>query len=80
MAVKGTTSGQMAGIDPKILGLLGIQDNKDIDLGTYKTLLKEKMVAGRMTDSKMSTEDTEALTNAWKDIKNDVQNLSLIHI
>ena len=75
MAVKGTTSGQMAGIDPKIFGLLGIQDNKDIDLGTYKTLLKEKMVAGRMTDSKMSTEDTEALTNAWKDIKNDVQNL-----
>ena len=75
MAVKGTTSGQMAGIDPKILGLLGIQDNKDIDLGTYKTLLKEKMVAGRMTDSKMSTEDTEALTNAWKDIKKEVQNL-----
>ena len=69
MAVKGATSGQMAGIDPKILGLLGIQDNKDIDLGTYKTLLKEKMVAGRMTDSKMSTEDTEALTNAWKNTK-----------
>ena len=41
----------MAGIDPKILGLLGIEDNKDIDLGTYKTLLKEKMVASRMTDS-----------------------------
>ena len=75
MAVKGTTSGQMAGIDPKILGLLGIEDNKDIDLDTYKTLLKEKMVASRMTDSKISTEDSEALTNAWKNIKNEVQNL-----
>ena len=70
-----TKSNLSAAIDPKILGLLGIQDNKDIDSGTYKTLLKEKMVAGRMADSKMSTEDAEALTNAWKDIKNDVQNL-----
>ena len=55
MPVKKETSGFLEGVNPKIFGLLGITDNKDIDLGTYKTLLKEKMVAGRMTDSGLSS-------------------------
>ena len=69
MPVKKETSGFLEGVNPKIFGLLGITDNKDIDLGTYKTLLKEKMVAGRMTDSGLSSGETEALTDEWKRVK-----------
>ena len=69
MPAKVGTSGLLEGVDPGILGLLGISDNKDIDLGTYKTLLREKMMAGRMTDTKMSSGDTESLTEEWKRVK-----------
>jgi len=69
MPAKTGTSGLLEGVDPKIFDLLGIKDNKDIDLSTYKTLLREKMMAGRMTDTGVSSEDTEALTNEWKRVK-----------
>ena len=32
-------------IDPRILVMLGLEFTKDIDYGTYKTLLKEKMLS-----------------------------------
>ena len=58
-------------IDERILNILGLDDAVGIDYGTYKTLLKEKMVAGRMTDSQMPTEEVELLTNEYKRVKSE---------
>ena len=56
-------------IDERILTLLGLEDAIDIDYATYKTLLREKMMEGRMADSKMPTEETEILTEEFKRVK-----------
>ena len=56
-------------VDERILTLLGQQDVNDIDYGTYKTLLKEKMMSARMADSKIPTEETELLTDEYKRVK-----------
>ena len=56
-------------IDEVILRLLGLEDVFDLDYATYKTLLREKMMAGRMSDTKMSSEETELLTNEFKRVK-----------
>lgn len=56
-------------IDPLILRLLGLSDVFDIDYDTYKTLLREKMAAGRMPGSQMPTEEIELLTNEFKRVK-----------
>ena len=56
-------------IDERILALLGLEDAIDIDYATYKTLLRERMIEGRMADSKMPTEETEILTEEFKRVK-----------
>ncbi len=56
-------------VDDVILRLLGLEDVVDIDYDTYKTLLKEKMMAGRMADSQMPTEEVELLTDEYKRVK-----------
>ena len=56
-------------IDPAILRLLGLGDVFDIDYDTYKTLLRERMAAGRMPDSKIPTEEVELLTDEFKRVK-----------
>ena len=56
-------------IDPRILKLLGLEDVFDIDYDTYKSLLREKMAAGRMTDSQIPTEEVELLTDEFKRVK-----------
>ena len=56
-------------IDERILTLLGLEDAIDIDYATYKTLLREKMMEGRMVDSKMPTEETEILTQEFRRVK-----------
>lgn len=56
-------------VDDVILRLLGLEDVVDIDYDTYKSLLKEKMAAGRMTDSQMPTEEVELLTEEYKRVK-----------
>ena len=56
-------------IDERILTLLGLEDAIDIDYATYKTLLREKMMEGRMADSKMPTEETEILTEEFRRVK-----------
>lgn len=56
-------------IDERILTLLGLEDVIDIDYATYKTLLREKMIEGRMTESKLSSEETELLTDEFKRVK-----------
>ena len=56
-------------IEEIILRLLGLDDVSDIDYDTYKTLLREKMAAGRMSNSQMPTEEVELLTNEFKRVK-----------
>jgi hypothetical protein len=56
-------------IDPEILRLLGLEDVFDIDYDTYKTLLRERMAAGRMPDSKIPTEEVQLLTDEFKRVK-----------
>ena len=56
-------------IDETVLNLLGFDDAIDLDYATYKTLLKEKMMSGRMADSKMPSEEVELLTNEFKRVK-----------
>ena len=58
-------------VDERILSLLGLEDAIDIDKGTYKSLLKEKMIEGRMGKTTLSTEDNELLVNEYKRVKND---------
>jgi len=58
-------------VDERILSLLGLEDAIDIDKGTYKSLLKEKMIEGRMGGTVLSTEDNELLTNEYKRVKNE---------
>ena len=56
-------------IDERILALLGLEEVVDIDYATYKTLLREKMMEGRATNSKIPTQETEVLTNEFKRVK-----------
>jgi hypothetical protein len=59
-------------IDERVLKLLGLKDIFDIDYGTYLTLLKERMIVGRMNGSKIPTEETALLTEEWKRVKGKV--------
>lgn len=68
---KGTDKEVEENIDPKILELLGLEDTTDFTYDEYKTLLREKMVAGRMADSEMSSEDTELLTDEFKRVRSN---------
>ena len=68
---KGTDKEVEENVDPRILELLGLEDTTDLTYDEYKTLLKEKMVEGRMTDSEMSTEDTELLTDEFKRVRSN---------
>ena len=56
-------------IDERILRLLELDYIFDIDYDTYKSLLKEKMVAARMAKTQIPTEEVELLTNEYKKIK-----------
>ena len=56
-------------IDERILRLLGLDYIFDIDYDTYKSLLKEKMVAARMAKTQIPTEEAELLTNEYKKIR-----------
>ena len=44
------------GIDPQIAELLGLDFTADLDREDYISLLKEKMMAGRMSSSKLSSD------------------------
>ena len=56
-------------IDERILALLGLENINDIDYATYKTLLREKMMEGRMSGTEMPTEEVELLTDEFKRVK-----------
>ena len=58
-------------IDETILRALGLEDVFDIDYGTYRTLLKERMMADRMGQT-MDSAEAEAITEEFKRIKGKV--------
>ena len=58
-------------IDETILRALGLEDVFDIDYGTYKTLIKEKMMADRM-GQKMDSGEAQAVTEEFRRIKGKV--------
>ncbi len=59
-------------IDRSILELLGLEDVVDFTYSEYKTLLREKIIAGRMPgQSGMSNEDVETLTDEFKRVKSN---------
>jgi predicted chitinase len=61
------------GIDPQIAELLGLDFTADLDREDYISLLKERMMAGRMSSSKLSSEETEILTDEFKRVKRDTR-------
>lgn len=70
---EGTKKDQLVdgNIDEEILRLLGLENVNDLDYDDYKTLLKERMAAGRMPDNNIPSEDTERLTEEFKRVKKE---------
>ena len=66
---KKTKPSKSEDIDPRILSLLGLEDVSDLDYDTYKTLLKERMMAARMSGSKIPTEESELIDDEYKKVK-----------
>ena len=58
-------------VSETILRALGLEEVFDIDYGTYRTLLKERMMADRMGQS-MDSAEAEAITEEFKRIKGKV--------
>jgi hypothetical protein len=56
-------------IDERILRLLGLEDVFDIDYDTYKTLLKERLAAARMSGSKIPAEEDQLIREEFKRVK-----------
>ena len=64
-------------VDEKILKLLKLDGVHDIDYATYLTLLKERMVAARMADSSIPSEEDELLRDEFKRVKGKVGRFKL---
>jgi hypothetical protein len=56
-------------IDERILTILGLQDTIDIDYGTYKTLLREKLAESQVGKSSLSREEEVLLQEEFKNVK-----------
>lgn len=56
-------------IDPRILKILGLEDDFDLDEEDYLSLLKEKMLLISMGKSKLPREDEELIIEEFKRIK-----------
>ena len=59
-------------IDERILRILGLEDNFDIDYGTYKSLLKEQSVLISTGKSKIPREEEMLIQGEFKRIKTKV--------
>ena len=64
-------------VDERILKLIGLDDVFDIDYGTYASLLKERLVASRSFDKKLSSEEDELLVKEFKRVKGKVGRFKL---
>ena len=58
-------------IDERILSLLGLEDAIDIDKGTYKTLLRDKIIEREMGKTTLTTEESELLSDELKRVRRD---------
>jgi len=56
-------------IDERILNLLGLDDVFDIDYGTYKTLLRERLAQGRISGKELPRDEDELLVKEFRKIK-----------
>ena len=56
-------------IDERVLAILGLEDVFDLTYEEYASLLKESAVKGRMSNSQMTTESIELVTNELKRVK-----------
>ena len=63
-------------IDEIVLRALGLDDVFDLDYDTYKTLLKERMMADRM-GQKMDSGESGAVTDEYKRVKTKVGRFRL---
>ena len=64
-------------VDEEILRLLGLENVNDLDYDDYKTLLRERVAAGRMPGNDIPTEDTERLTEEFKRVKKETGKLKV---
>lgn len=64
-------------VDERILKLLGLDDVFDIDYGTYMSLLRGKMAEARMTDKKLSTDESMLIDEEYKRVKGKVGRFKL---
>lgn len=58
-------------VDERILSLLGLEDAIDIDKGTYKTLLRDKLIESEMGKTTLTTEENELLANELKRVRRE---------
>lgn len=56
-------------IDEDILRYLGLEDVSDFEYDEYKTLLKERMLAGRMPGNEIPSDETEKVTEEYKRVR-----------
>ena len=56
-------------VDEEILRLLGLENVNDLDYDEYKTLLKERLAAGRMPGNKISRGEDQKLVEEFRRVK-----------
>tara|TARA_R100000005_G_C4997545_1_gene204255 strand:+ start:685 stop:2718 length:2034 start_codon:yes stop_codon:yes gene_type:complete len=59
-------------VDERILNLIGLDDTIGIDYATYASLLREAAAKARVTNTKLTTEEAELVTNEFRRVKNKV--------
>ena len=64
-------------VDKDILRLLGLENVNDLDYDDYKTLLRERVAAGRMPGNNIPSGDTQRLTEEFKRVKKETGKLKV---
>ena len=64
-------------VDEEILRLLGLEDVSDLDYDDYKTLLRERVAAGRMPGNNIPSGDTQRLTEEFRRVKKETGKLKV---
>jgi len=64
-------------VDKDILRLLGLENVNDLDYDEYETLLRERVVAGRMPNNNIPSGDTQKLTEEFRRVKKETGKLKV---